>query len=127
MIRVENKGGFKKTELYLKNCTNDRNIIPILEKYGKEGVALLKDATPVDTSKTANSWDYQIESKDKGRYEVQFINSNVNDGVNIAIILQYGHGTKNGGYVKGRDYINPALREAFEGMRNELIREVKRI
>ena len=126
MIRVKTKGDFKNTELYLKKHTDNRNIMPILEKYGARGVELLRQATPVDSSKTATSWNYEIESEGNGEYHIQFTNSNVNDGVNIAIILQYGHGTRNGGYVKGVDYINPALKKAFEEMRDELIKEVKR-
>lgn len=126
MIRVKTKGDFKNTELFLKKHADNRNIMPILEKYGARGVDLLRQATPVDSSKTSASWDYEIESKGNGEYHIQFINNNVNDGVNIAIILQYGHGTRNGGYVKGRDYINPALKKAFEEMRDELIKEVKR-
>ena len=126
MIRVKTKGDFKNTELFLKKHIDSRNIMPILEKYGARGVELLRQATPVDSSKTATSWDYEIESRDNGEYHIQFTNSNVNDGVNIAIILQYGHGTRNGGYVKGQDYINPALKKAFEEMRDELIKEVRR-
>lgn len=125
MIRVKTKGDFKNTELFLKKYTNNGNIMPILEKYGARGVELLQQATPIDSSKTATSWGYEIESTGNGEYHIQFFNTNVNDGVNIAIILQYGHGTRNGGYVKGRDYINPALKQAFEEMRDELIKEVK--
>lgn len=125
MIRVKAKGDFKNTELFLKKHTDNRNIMAILDKYGARGVELLRQATPVDSSKTATSWGYEVETDGKGEYRIQFTNSNVNSGVNIAIILQYGHGTRNGGYVKGRDYINPALKKAFEEMRNELIKEVK--
>lgn len=124
MISVKSKGDFSNTELFLKRCIDNKRIMPILEKYGKLGVEELSMATPVDTFTTADSWNYEIESDGKGEYHIQFTNSNVNDGVNIAIILQYGHGTRNGGYVKGIDYINPALKPVFEDMRDELIKEV---
>ena len=126
MISVKTKGDFKNTELFLKRYTDDKNIMPILEKYGEKGVELLSNATPIDSGMTSLSWDYEIESNGKGEYHIQFTNDNINNGVNIAIILQYGHGTRNGGYVKGRDYINPALRQVFEEMRDELVEEVKR-
>lgn len=126
MIRVKTKGDFKNTELFLKKHIDNKNIMPILEKYGTRGIDILRQATPVDSSKTATSWNYEIESEGNGEYHIQFTNDNVNNGVNVAIILQYGHGTRNGGYVKGRDYINPALKKTFEEMRDELIKEVKR-
>ena len=124
-VKKNNKGYFKKTEEFLKKNMNGQNHMFILNKYGARGVELLRDATPVDTFKTASSWSYTIE-QDRERYKINFINSNVIDGVNIAIILQYGHGTRNGGYVVGTDYINPALKTAFEEMRDELVREVRR-
>lgn len=126
MISVKTKGDFKNTERFLKRYNDDANVMPILEKYGNRGVELLTSATPIDTSKTSVSWAYEIENTKKGEYHIQFFNQNVNNGVNIAIILQYGHGTRNGGYVRGRDYINPAIKTAFDEMRDELIREVKR-
>lgn len=124
MIKVKVKGDFKNTEEYLKKIKDSKSILAILEKYGERGVELLSSATPVDTSKTALSWSYEIESNGE-EYTIQFKNDNVNRGVNIAIILQYGHGTRNGGYVRGRDYINPAIKQAFEEMRDELIKEVR--
>ena len=127
MIKVRTKGDFKNTELFLKKYTDSRYIIPILEKYGEKGVDLLADATPLDSGLTASSWDYEVESDGNGKYTIQFTNSNISDGVNIAIILQYGHGTRNGGYVVGQDYINPTLKSVFEEMRDELIKEVKHV
>lgn len=124
MIKVKVKGDFKNTEEYLKKIKDSKSILAILEKYGERGVELLSSATPVDTSKTALSWSYEIESNGE-EHTIQFKNDNVNRGVNIAIILQYGHGTRNGGYVRGRDYINPAIKQAFEEMRDELIKEVR--
>ena len=126
MISVKHKGDFKRTETFIKRFSSNKHVMPILEKYGARGVELLSKNTPVDSSKTANSWAYEVESKADG-YHIYFTNSNINKGVNIAIILQYGHGTRNGGYVRGIDYINPAVKQAFEEMRDELIKEVKRI
>ena len=126
MIKLKAKGGFKNTERYLKDKIDDKRIMSILDKYGSIGVELLSKATPVDSSKTATSWGYSVENTEKGKYSIQFTNSNINNGVNIAVILQYGHGTRNGGYVKGIDYINPPLRTVFEEMKNELIKEVRR-
>ncbi len=125
MISVKQKGDFKRTEMFLKKYNNDSDILPILEKYGKRGVELLSQATPIDSSKTSLSWSYEIESN-RNEYHIYFTNSNIVNGTNIAIILQYGHGTRNGGYVKGRDYINPAIKQAFMEMRDELIKEVKK-
>lgn len=127
MIKVKTKGDFKNTELLLKKYANNKHIIPILEKYGEKGVDLLTDATPFDSGLTASSWDYEVESDGNGKYIIHFTNSNISDGVNIAIILQYGHGTRNGGYVVGQDYINPTLKSVFEEMRDELIKEVKHV
>jgi hypothetical protein len=125
MISVKFKGNFKSTETYLKKLKDSTRVKQILESAGKNGVELLKAATPSDSGETAASWDYNIYSNGNGRYEVRFTNSNVVKGVPIAIILQYGHATGTGGYVQGRDYMNPALQKAFEQMRNELIKEVR--
>lgn len=96
-----------------------------LDKYGRAGVEALKNATPVDTGKTANSWYYEIENKN-GVASLSFHNSNIHNGVSIAILLQYGHGTRNGGYVQGVDYINPALKPVFEDIANAAWKEVIR-
>ena len=95
----------------------------MLEKYGQEGVKILSEATPVDSGKTANSWDYKIV-KTKSTTTIEWINTNVVDGVSIAIILQYGHGTENGGYIQGRDYINPIMRPLFDKLLDEMWRGV---
>jgi hypothetical protein len=94
-----------------------------LKKYGEDGVKALADATPKDSGKTAASWSYEVE-KSKGSYTIAWTNSNINDGVPIAVILQYGHGTRNGGYVQGRDYINPAIRPIFDQIAEDAWREV---
>ncbi len=111
MITIKQKGDFKNTEKFLKN--KKRININILDKYGKIGVEALKKNTPVDTGITSNSWYYEIENQN-GKVTLNFYNSNVKNNVNIAIIIQYGHGTKNGGWVDGRDYINPAVQPVFD-------------
>lgn len=95
----------------------------ILDRYGKLGVSALASATPTDTGLTATSWHYEVES-DNGSSTITFYNSNVNKGVPIAIILQYGHGTRNGGWVNGRDYINPAIQPVFDKIAADAWREV---
>lgn len=122
MISISQSGDFKNISKFLDKMTK-RDSSHILEKYGEIGVDLLADATPMDTGETASSWDYEIETTN-GRYEIHWTNSNVQDDVNIAMILQYGHGTKNGGYVQGIDYVNPAIAEVFKRMADELWEEV---
>lgn len=95
----------------------------ILDKYGQEGVDALASATPIDSGKTAASWTYETSFSNSGA-SISFINTNENKGVNIAIILQYGHGTRNGGYVQGRDYINPAIQPIFDRITEDLWNEV---
>lgn len=122
MITFQHKGDFKKTIKFL-SAISDFPIRKILEKYGQMGVNALSAATPVDTGKTAASWTYEIEvSKDS--YTITWLNTNVNNHVNIALILQYGHATRNGGYVAGRDYINPALQPVFDQIAAEAWQEV---
>lgn len=125
MIKIRQRGNFNKTEKLLKKSFG-RDYIGVLEKYGRQGVSALSAATPVDSGLTATSWSYEI-TQEKGRVSVIWKNSNINKGVNIAIILQYGHGTKNGGYVRGRDYINPALKPIFDKMADAAWKEVTRI
>lgn len=123
MIRVKTKLNFDKIETFLKDNSTSKKFLPILEKYGKQGVQALQSATPVNSGNTASSWSYEIVNNGH-EYSISFSNSNINNGVNIAIILQYGHGTRNGGYVQGRDYINPAIKQVFDEMTNELSKEV---
>ena len=125
MIKFKHKGNFNKTESFLKNVSK-LDITKILQKYGQEGVNALAAATPVNTGKTANSWSYEI-SVTKNSYTISWLNSNVVDGVPIAIILQYGHATQNGSFVQGRDYINPALQPIFDKLANEAWKEVTRL
>ena len=123
-IAVTHSGNFKKTEHFLKHA-KIANVRHILNRYGAEGVRALQSATPIDTGKTAESWDYKVSySKSTGIYEVGWFNTNENEGVSIALLLQYGHGTGTGVWVEGYDYINPALKSIFDNMAEEVWREV---
>lgn len=117
MIRVKHRGSFKKAERFLKNGSQ-RDYLKILDRYGAEGCSALASATPVDSGKTASSWTYEIVKADS-EVVIYWRNSNVHKGVNIALILQYGHGTGTGGYVEGIDYVNPALRPVFDKLAEE--------
>ena len=125
MIRFRHKGDFSKLTRYLEKAKEAVNL-GNLDKYGREGVAALASATPVETGLTASSWYYKIEHKN-GSVTINFYNSNIQNGVPIAIILQYGHGTRNGGWVQGRDYINPAIRPIFDKIVDEAWREVTKL
>ena len=122
MIKFRQKGDFSKVTKYLAKV-KDVAKLNNLDKYGREGVAALASATPVDSGLTANSWSYKIE-RQNGSVSISFHNTNINKGVPIAIILQYGHGTKNGGWVEGRDYINPAILPIFDKIANDAWKEV---
>ena len=124
MIKIRQKGDFSKTTKYFKKLEHfSRNID--FDKYGREGVAALAAATPVNTGLTRDSWYYEI-IKGNGTITITFNNRNIQNGVPIAIILQYGHATKNGGWVEGRDYINPAVQPIFDELANKAWREVNR-
>lgn len=112
VIVFRQKGDWKKTRKFLKRCS-DLDLDDVLNLYGQEGVDALAKATPKDTGKTAASWSYEV-TKGRESIAITWRNSNIVDGVPIAVILQYGHGTRNGGYVEGVDYINPAMRPIFE-------------
>ena len=122
MISFRHKGDFSKADQYLEKLRESVKL-GVLDKYGRAGVAALSSATPVDTGLTANSWCYEIENKN-GSAKITFCNSNIQNGVPIAIILQYGHGTGTGGWVQGRDYINPAIQPIFDQMTKEVWKEV---
>lgn len=125
MIKFRHKGDFSKTTRYLVKA-KDAVKIGDLDKYGREGVAALASATPVDTGRTANSWEYKIE-RTKDSVKISFYNTNIQNGVPIAIILQYGHGTGTGGWVEGRDYINPAIQPIFDKIADNAWREVTKL
>ena len=125
MISFRHKGDFSKTTQYLKRATK----VPhrdILDRYGGVGGVALVFATLVKSGQTANSWFYEIEQT-SGSSVIRFNNSHINKGVPIAIILQYGHGTGTGGWVEGRDYINPAVRPVFDRLVSEVWREVTKL
>ena len=125
MISFRHKGDFSKLTRYLERAKNAVRL-GILDKYGREGVAALSSATPVESGLTAASWSYEIEHTGGGA-SIVFSNSNVNKGVPIAIILQFGHGTGTGGWVEGRDYINPAIQPVFDRLAEDAWREVTNI
>lgn len=122
MITINHYGDFKKLTNFLEKMKRMFDV-SILDKYGREGVAALSAATPIDSGKTASSWTYEIKDIKDG-VTLTFNNTNIQNGVPIAIILQYGHGTRNGGWVEGRDYINPAIQPVFDKLANEAWKEV---
>lgn len=124
MITFRHRGSLSKTTKFLERA---KHIVRFsnLDKFGREGVAALASATPVESGLTASSWYYEIENSNSG-LKIVFKNSHVNKGVQIAVIIQYGHGTGTGGWVEGRDYINPAIQPIFDKMVDELWREVTR-
>ena len=125
MISFRQKGDFSKFNKFLERV---KEVVKLgdLDRYGREGVAALSSATPKDSGLTANSWSYEI-IRSKGSVSIQFNNTNINKGVPIAIILQYGHGTRNGGWVEGRDYINPTIQPLFDKIANDAWEEVIRL
>ena len=125
MISFRQKGDFSKLNRYFEKVKEAAKI-GILDKYGRAGVEALASATPTKTGKTAASWSYEIK-RNKGSVALEFYNSNVNKGVPIAIILQYGHGTGTGGWVEGIDYINPAIQPLFKQLAEDAWKEVTKI
>lgn len=123
MITVSVKGDFKKTRKFLEKPISRNKIIKILNKYGEMGVQALVSATPVTTGRTAGAWDYIIETNGNN-YSLIWTNAHVEKGVNIALILQTGHATGTGGYVRGVDYINPALKPIFDDISKNVLKEV---
>ena len=125
MITFRQDGDFSKLTSFLEKSKELFNV-GILDKYGRKGVEALAAATPIDSGETANSWYYRIENKN-GSAAIVFCNSHIQNGVPIAIILQYGHGTRNGGWVEGRDYINPALQPIFDELVKEAWKEATKL
>ena len=125
MISFRQKGDFSKLTSFLERAKETVHLGD-LNKYGRQGVAALASATPIDSGETAKSWYYEIENN-KESATITFYNSNVQNGVPIAIILQYGHGTRNGGWVEGRDYINPAIQPIFDQIVDDAWREVNKL
>jgi hypothetical protein len=125
LITISSKGSFSNTEKFLKRSIIS-NYNSIFEKYGKEGVRLLSSATPVDTGKTSESWTYEVK-KSKSGISIEWSNSNVVNGVPIAIIIQYGHATQNGAYIQGQDYINPVIKPLFDKLTDNLWKDVSKV
>ena len=122
LIKIKHKGNFNNAEKFFNRVLR-RDYLNILDRYGKMGVDVLRAATPSDSGRTADSWDFGIE-EGNGTITLYWSNSNENDGVNIAVLLIYGHGLQNGGYVEGVDFVNPAMRPIFENIANECWKEV---
>ena len=125
MITFKHKGDFSKLTRFLERAKEAVHLGD-LDKYGRAGVSALSSMTPIDSGLTAVSWYYEIENK-KDSVSINFYNSNIQNGVPIAIIIQYGHGTRNGGWVQGRDYINPAVRPIFDRIAVEAWKEVTKL
>ena len=125
LITFKHKGDFSNLTRFLERA---KEVVHMgdLDKYGQAGVEALASATPVDSGETANSWYYEITNS-KEKEKITFNNSNIQNGVPIAIILQYGHGTGTGGWVEGRDYINPAIQPIFDEIANNAWREVTKL
>lgn len=125
MIKIKEHGDYSRIRNYLKR--NEKpSYLSVLEKYAKEGVEALSRATPQDTGLTAALWSYKIVND--GNYtKIEYHNTNINEGVPIAVILQYGHGTGTGGWVEGRDYINPAIQPIFDKIADEAWKEVTKL
>ena len=124
-IKITSKGDFSNVTRWLERA-KEKLRLGILDKYGREGVSALSSATPVDSGVTAASWRYEIQNGPQGA-KLSFHNDNINKGVNIAIILQYGHGTGTGGWVEGRDYITPAIQPLFDEIVENVWKEVTRV
>ena len=123
MIKVTHKGSFRNSEKFFDNSKNlSRRLRTAFERYGAEGVEALRSATPKDSGETANSWSYTVED-----WGIGFTNSNIQTGYPVAILIQLGHATKDGGYVKGVDFINPALRPIFDKIADECWKEVRKL
>lgn len=122
MISFVSHGNFEKTEKFLKYMSKN-DIFRNLDRYGREGAAALARATPADTGLAASSWTYEIR-KEGSTYTIAWLNTNIENGFPVAIMIQYGHGTGTGGYVAGRDYINPAIRPIFDRIADDVWREV---
>lgn len=124
-VTVSSSGKFKNTSKWLKKL-KQAEFLDKLDQYGREGVEALQAATPVRSGATASSWSYEIV-QDKNSATIKWTNSNMNDGVSIALLIQYGHGTGTGGYVPAIDYVNPAMRPVFESIESKIREEVSNL
>ena len=121
-VKLESSGSFKNMDKFLRTVSKG-DIYRSLDKYARQGVTALSSATPLETGETKNSWGYEVK-KSRGAYTITWTNGHTEDGVPIAIILQYGHGTGTGGYVQGRDYINPAMKPIFDSIADNVWKAV---
>ena len=119
MISIESKGSFKNTDAFLSRMHHS-HIMKALARYGQEGVSALAHATPMDTGETASAWSYEVYEEKRKVYSIVWKNDNVQAGVPVVILLQYGHGTGTGGYVHGRDFINPVIQPLFDRIANDV-------
>jgi len=122
MITVKHKGDFSNIERFF-NRVLKRDYLNILSDYAKRGVEALRAATPVESGETANAWDYEIVSGD-GMTTLYFTNDHFENGVNVAVLLIYGHGTRNGGYVEGVDFVTSALAPIFYELADSMWRDI---
>jgi len=125
MIKFRHSGNFNKTERFFLRAKK-MQVRSILNSYGEKGVQALRTATPIDTGKTSSSWRYEISLTSKG-YSISWVNDVMAGGVPLVILLQYGHGTGTGGYVQGRDFINPAIKPVFDALAEDLFAEVNKL
>ena len=123
MIKVTNRGSFRNVEAFGHRVRQRTYLGPLLSKYGAIGVTALSGATPVESGLAASSWYYEIVDK-PGYFAIHWLNSDIENGFHVAIALQYGYATRNGGYVQGRDYINPAIQPIFDQMVTDMWKEV---
>ncbi len=123
MIKFTHSGSFKNTEDFFQKVKKNPSYQTILDKYGRSGIDALQSATPTDSGLTRDSWGYEI-NKTRSGFSITWTNSNLKEGVPIAILIQYGHGTKSGSFVQGRDFINPAMKPIFDKLAEDLWKEV---
>lgn len=123
MVKITNRGSFDKTFKFLKSTKVKKWYLNTLRRYGQRGVDALTEATPRDTGTTAESWSYEVKETNNGAI-LYFNNDNAPYGVSVAFLLQYGHATRNGGYVQGIDFINPALKPIFDSIADDIWKEV---
>lgn len=124
MISITSHGDYRNTIEFLKGLSNIKSASLNLDKYGKMGVDALQSATPIDSSLTANSWKYRIVKTDRGS-RIDWFNTNIVNGIPVAVLIQYGHATGNGAYISGRDFINPAIQPIFDKISEEIWKKVR--
>lgn len=123
MITFTHSGNFRNTENFFQRAIHNISYRRILNEYGKRGVTALAAHTPIDSGITSDSWGYEIKVT-RNSLSITWTNSSANEGIPIAILVQYGHGTRSGTHIKGRDFINPAIKPIFENIVKEIWAEV---